>query len=91
MGCTKNMRQIKSYDDMFQVIRALTVKKIRKLRNLESEYFQNDSFFLFSLKCFGLDFTPRKDTTIHIPWHHSYISKHIISKKIVCLLLNSKR
>ena len=29
----KNMRQIKSYDDMFQAIRALTIQKFSKLES----------------------------------------------------------
>ena len=33
----KNMRQIKSYEDMFQAIRALTAQKILKNKNLKSE------------------------------------------------------
>ena len=33
----KNMRQIKSYDDMFQAIRALTVQKILKIRILSQK------------------------------------------------------
>ena len=38
-----------------------------------------------------LNCTPEKDTTIYIAYHHSYSSKHSISKKIVYLLLNSNR
>ena len=34
MGCTKNMQQIKSYDDMFKDVRASTVQKILKIRIL---------------------------------------------------------
>ena len=51
----KNMRQIKSYDDMFQAIRALTVQKILKIRILSQKFLQNESFFSFSLKCFDLN------------------------------------
>ena len=86
----KNMRQIKSYDDMFPAIRALTVQKNSK-KNLKSKFLQNESFFSFSLKCLDLNCNPKKDTTIYIAWHHSYSSKHLNSKKVVCLLLNSKR
>ena len=35
----KNMRQIKSYDDMFQAIRALTVQKILKIRISSQKFF----------------------------------------------------
>ena len=82
----KNMWQIKSYDDMFQAIKALTVRKILKIRIVSKKFLQNESFFSFSLKCFDLNCTPRKDTTIYNVWHHSYSSKHFILKKIVCLL-----
>ena len=37
----KNMRQINSYDDMFQAIRALTVQRILKIRILSEKFFQN--------------------------------------------------
>ena len=60
----KNMRQIKSYDDMFQAIRALTVEKILKIIFLSKKFLQNESFLSFSLKCFDLSCTPGKDTTI---------------------------
>ena len=75
----KNMRQIKSYDDMFQAIRALTVQKILKIRILSQKFFENESFFSFSVKCFDIKgIIPRKDTTIHIAWYHSYNSKHFL-------------
>ena len=54
----KNMRQMKSYDDMFKAIRALTVQKILKIRILSQKFVQNEIFFLFSLKCFDLNCTP---------------------------------
>ena len=79
-----NMRQIKSYGDMFQTIRALTVQNILKIRILSQKFFQNESFLPFCLKCFDLNCTSRKDTTIYIAWHHWYSSKHFISTKIVC-------
>ena len=40
----KNMLQIKSYDDMFQAIRALTVQKILKI---SQKFFENESFSRF--------------------------------------------
>ena len=46
----KNMRQIKSYDDMFQAISALTVQKILKIRILSKKFLQNEGFFSFSLR-----------------------------------------
>ena len=67
----KNMPRIKSYDDMFQAVRALTVQKILKIRILSQKFLQNESFFSFSLKCFDLNCTPRKDRTIYLAWHHS--------------------
>ena len=82
----KNMRQIKSYVDMFQA-----VQKILKIRILTPKFLQNQSFFLFFLKCFDLSCTTRKDTTIYIGQYHLYSYKHYISKKIVSLLLNSER
>ena len=85
------MWQMKSYDDVFEVIKALTVQKILKIRILSQRFFQNERFFSFSLKYFGSNCTPRKDTTIYIACGHSYSSKHFISKKIVCLLIDSKR
>ena len=48
----KNIRQIKSYNDMFQAIRALTAQKILKIRILSKKFLQNESFISFSLKCF---------------------------------------
>ena len=48
----KNMQQIKSFDDIFQAIRALTIQKILKMRILSQKFLQNESFFSFSLKCF---------------------------------------
>ena len=86
----KNMRQIKSYDDIFQAIKGLTVQKLLKIIILIQKLLQNKSFLSFSLKCFDLNCTPRKETAIYIAWQYSYSSKHFISKKIVCLLLNSK-
>ena len=41
------MRQVKSYDDMFHVIRALTVEKILKIRILSEKVLQNESFSRF--------------------------------------------
>ena len=61
----KNMGHIKSYDDMFQIIRALTVQKILKKRILSQKFLQNEIFPSFSLKCFDLQCTPRKDTTLY--------------------------
>ena len=43
----KNIRQIKSYDDMFQDIRALTVQKILKIRILSQNYCQTKIFSRF--------------------------------------------
>ena len=43
----KNMRQIKSYDDMFQAIRALIVRKFLKIRILSQKFLQNKSFLHF--------------------------------------------
>ena len=62
----KNMRQINSYDDMFQAIRALTVQRILKIRILSQKFLQNESFSSFSLKCFDLNCTPRIDTAIQL-------------------------
>ena len=56
----KNMLQIKSYDDMFQAIRALTVQNILKIRISSQKFLQNESFFRFSLKCFDSNCTPKK-------------------------------
>ena len=67
----KNMRQIKCYDVVFQVITALTVQNM----NLKAKFLQHESFFSFSLKCFDFNCTPRKDTTIYIVWNHLYSSK----------------
>ena len=86
MGCTEKYAAEKSYDGMSQTIRALTVQKLLKTRILSQKFLQNESFFLFSLKWFDLDYTPRKDTAIYIAWYHWYSSKHFISKKIVYLL-----
>ena len=86
----KNMRQIKSYGDMFQAIRALNVQTILKIRILSQQFLQSESFFSCSLKCFDLNCTPRKATTMYIAWHHSYSSKHFILKEIACFLLNAK-
>ena len=77
------MGQIKSYDNMFRAIRALTVQKIHKIRMLSQKFLQNESFYLFSLKFFDLGYAPRKDKTIYIAWHHLYRSTHFILKKIV--------
>ena len=41
----KNMLQIKSYDDMFQARRALTVQKIPKIRIVSQNFLQNESCF----------------------------------------------
>ena len=87
----KNMGQIKSYADMFDAIRGLTVRKILKIRISSQKLLKNESFFSFSLKRFDLNCIPRKDTTTKIAWHHLYSSKQFILMKIVCLLLNSKR
>ena len=43
----KNMRQIKSFDDMFQAIRALAVQKILKIRILSK-----NSCKIKTLSCF---------------------------------------
>ena len=43
----KNMRQIKSYDDMFQAIRALTVHKILKIRILSQNSCKLKAFSRF--------------------------------------------
>ena len=43
----KNMRQIKSYDDMFQAIRTLTVQKILKIRISRQNFLQNEGFSSF--------------------------------------------
>ena len=91
MECTEKYTADKSYDGMFQAIRALTIQKILKIRILCHKFFQNEGLFLFSLKFFDLNCAPRKDTTIHIAWHHLYSSKHFVYKKITCLPLNSKR
>ena len=52
----KNMRQIKSYDDRFQAIRALTVQKVLKIRISSQKFLQNESFscFLSDLNWFKL-------------------------------------
>ena len=90
-GTLKIRRQIKTYDDMFQAMRTLTVQNILKIRILSKEFLQNERFFSFSFKCFDLNRSPRKQRIMYIAWHHSHSSKHFISKKIVCLSLNSKR
>ena len=43
----KNMQQIKSYDDMFQAMRALTIQKILKIRISSQKFLQNESFSCF--------------------------------------------
>ena len=43
----KNMRQIKGYDDMFQAIRAVTVKKILKIRISSKIFLKNERFSRF--------------------------------------------
>ena len=43
------MRQIKSYDDMFQAIRALTVQEILKIRILSQNSCKMKSFSRFLL------------------------------------------
>ena len=45
---SKNMRQIKSYDDMIQALRVSTVQKILKIRFLSKKFLQNESFFLLN-------------------------------------------
>ena len=62
----KNMRQIKSYDGMFQAIKALTAHKILKIRILSQKFLQNESFFSFYFKFFDLRCTSRIDTAIYI-------------------------
>ena len=66
----KNMRQMKSYDEMFQAIKALTVHVILKTIILSEEFLQSESIFSFPLKCFDLNCTPRIDTTVYIAEHH---------------------
>ena len=41
------MRQINSYDDMFQAIRALTVQKILKIRILSKNSSKMKAFLVF--------------------------------------------
>ena len=60
------MWQIKSYGDMFQAIRALTVQKILKIRIFSPKLLQNGSCFSFAVKCFDSNYTPRKITFIYI-------------------------
>ena len=91
LDVVKNMRQMKSYADMFQAIKGFTVQKILKIRISSKKFLQNESFFSFSLKRFDLNRIPRKDTSRKIALHYLYSSRHFISKKIVCRLLNSKR
>ena len=86
----KNMWQIRSYDDMFLAFNGFDHSKILKIRILSKKFLENEGFFSFSLKCFNLNCTPRIDTTTKIAWHHLYCSKDIFSKKIVCLILNSR-
>ena len=43
----KNVRQIKSYDDMIQAIRASTVQEILKIRIVSQKLLQNESFSRF--------------------------------------------
>ena len=43
----RNMRQINSYDDMFQAIKALTVQKILKVRILIQNSFKMKAFSRF--------------------------------------------
>ena len=51
----KNTPQIKSYDDMFQAIRALTVQNILKIRISSQKFLESESFSSFSPKCFDLN------------------------------------
>ena len=43
----KNMRQIKSYADMFHAIRCLTIQKIFKIRISSQKFLQNEGFSHF--------------------------------------------
>ena len=60
------MWQINSFADMFQAVRDLTIPKVLKIRISSQIFFQNESFFSFSLKSFDLNCIARKDTTIKI-------------------------
>ena len=84
------MRQIKSYGDMFQAIRAFIVQKILKVGILSQNSCKMKAFSRFLSNAL-IKTVLQEDTTIYIAWHHSYRLKHSISKKIVCLVLNSKR
>ena len=85
------MRQRKSYDNMFQAIRALTVQKILKISILSQNSCKMEAFSRFLSYALIQIVLQEQDTTIYIAYHHLYNSKHFISMKFVCLLLNSKR
>ena len=67
----KNIWQKKSSNHMFYAKRALTVLKRLKIKVSSPKFLQNESFLPFYLKCFDLNYTPRKDTTLKIAWNHS--------------------
>ena len=90
MGCTEKYAAEKIYDDMFQAIRGLTVQKILKIGILRQNSCKMKAFLVFS-QMLRFRLYSKKDTTIYITWHHWHSSNHFISKKIACLLLNSKR
>ena len=77
------MWQIKSYNDMIQAIRALTIQKIFEIRIVSQKFLQNETFFSFSLKYFDLNCIPRKDTKVYIECHHSYSPNHFLEKTMM--------
>ena len=66
MGCTEKYAADKSYDDLFQAIRALTVQKILKSKNLKSEIFPKWKLFLvFSQKLWVELYSNKRYNHIH--------------------------
>ena len=91
MGCTEKMQQMKSYDDMFQAIRALTVQKILKIRILSQTFLQNERFSRFLPNALMYIVLQEKIQPYTL---HSIVRTALnilFQRKFVCRLLNSKR
>ena len=73
-----------------KAIRALTVQKILKIRILSRNSCKMKSLSRFLSNAL-IQIVLQEKIQPYIGWHHLYGLKHFISKKSVCLLLNSKR
>ena len=73
---------------MFHAIKAFTVHKTLETRSLSKKFFKNESFFLFSLKCFDLNSTPRIYTVIYIAEHHIHCRASLV--KLLPLFSNKE-